>query len=102
MDNKTVIKNNTLIKDGYILVKFDIKTKYQNNSGNYEYLQYMGPEALNEAGDNTGNLIQDWTKDTTQAIKLPNGNTAQVPVGTVAIYDASLRSSNDAEMGGIY
>lgn len=98
----TAIANKTYLTDGYILVKFDIKTKYQNTVDNYDYLQYMGPEALNEAGNNTGKLNPDWTKNITQTITLPNGNTAKVPVGSVAIFDASLRSSNDAEVGGTH
>jgi len=101
-DINNAIKNNSFLTDGYILVKFDIKTKYQNSSGNYDYLQYMGPEGINEAGDNTGKLIIDWTKNTYHPITLPNGKTAQVPVGSVAIFDASLRSSNDAEIGGTH
>ena len=96
------IKNNLFLKDGYIVVKFNIKTKYQNLTGNYDYLRYMGPEAMNEAGDNTGELIVDWTKGGTQTITLPNGNKATVPVGSVAIFDADLRSSNDAEVGGTH
>lgn len=101
-DINTAIKNKTYLTDGYILVKFDIKTKYQNTVGNYDYLQYMGPEALNEAGENLGILNPDWTKNGTQTITLPNGNTAKVPVGAVAIFDAALRSSNDAEVGGTH
>lgn len=101
-DITTAIKNNKVLTEGYILVKFDLKTKYQNNSGNYDYLQYMGPEAINEAGNNTGELIIDWTKGGTQTIKLPNGNTAEVPVGSVAIFEAGVRSSNDAEVGGTH
>lgn len=101
-DINAAVKNNSFLTDGYIVVKFDIKTKYQNNSGNYDYLQYVGPEALNEAGDNTGKLIVDWTKEGNQTVILPNGNTAEVPVGSVAIFEASLRSSNDAEVGGTH
>ena len=96
------IKNNKLLTDGYILVKFNIKTKYENQTGNYDYLQYMGPEALNEAGEPTGTLIQDWTEGGTQEIILPNGNKATVPIGSVAIYEANLRSSNDAEVAGTH
>ena len=80
----------------------ELRTKYQNTSGNYDYLQYMGPEAMNEAGNNTGELIVDWTKGGTQPITLPNGNTAQVPIGSVAIFEAGIRSSNDAEVGGTH
>jgi len=101
-DINEAIKNNSFLKDGYILVKFDIKTKYQNTTGNYDYLQYMGPEAINEAGETTGELIQDWTKDETQTIILPNGNSAVVPVGSVALYEGNLRSSNDAEVGATH
>ncbi len=101
-DINTAIKNKTLLTDGYILVKFGIKTKYQNASGNYDYLRYTGPEALNEAGEGTGKLVIDWTKNQTQEIILPNGNKATVPVGSVALYEASLRSSNDAEVGGTH
>lgn len=68
-DINTAIKNNSFLTDGYIVVKFDIKTKYQNASGNWDYLQYMGLEGMNEA---------------------------------IAIYDASLRSSNDSEIGGTH
>lgn len=96
------IKNKSYLTDGYILVKFDLKTKYKNNSGNYDYLQYMGPEGINEAGDNTGKLIEDWTKDGVKDFTLPNGNIAKVPVGSVAIFEANLRSSNDAEVGGTH
>lgn len=101
-DINEAVKKNSFLTDGYILVKFDIKTKYQNNSGNYDYLQYMGPEAINEAGETTGKLIKDWTKSETQTIILPNGNQSVVPVGSVALYEANLRSSNDAEVGGTH
>lgn len=101
-DLNTAIANNSFLTDGYILVKFDIKTKYQNASGNYQYLQYMGPEAINDVGENTGILKEDWTRDSMKTITLPNGKSAQVPVGTVAIYDASLRSSNDSESVGTH
>ena len=58
---------------------------------------------MNEAGDNTGTLIVDWTKEGNQDIILPNGNPAKVPVGAVAIFDANLRSStNDLEVGGTH
>ena len=62
----------------------------------------MGPEAINEAGETTGKLIKDWTKEGTQTIILPNGNQAVVPVGSVALYEGNLRSSNDAEVGGTH
>lgn len=102
MNINDAIKNKSFLTDGYIVVKFDLKTKFQNTIGNYDYLQYMGPEAMNEGGDGLGYPNPDWTKEQDQTIVLPNGNTAKVPVGSVAIYEAGLRSSNDSEVAGTH
>ena len=92
------IANNSFLSGGYILVKFNIVTRYKNSVGDWEYLEYMGPEALNESGS----LVVDWTKGGTQEITLPNGKSATVPVGTIAIYETDLRSSNDVETSGTH
>ena len=88
--------------DGYILVKMNIKTNYQN----WPYLKYTGPEGLNE---NANIPTPDWEKtydpsnpSNHQDITLPNGNPADVPNGTIIIYDSDLRSTNDAETSGTH
>ena len=103
--NKATISQATANPDlfednGYILVKFDIVTNYNQ----YPYLKYMGPESLNEDGTESGNLNpeKDWTKDGTQEVTLPNGKPATVPVGTIGIYETDLRSSNDVETSGTH
>lgn len=89
-------------KDGYILVKMNIKTNYET----WEYLKYTGPEALNE-GSNTPTV--DWEKSydpnnssNSEEVTLPNGKPAKVPNGTIIIYDSDLRSTNDAESTGTH
>lgn len=88
--------------DGYILVKMNIKTNYQS----WSYLKYTGPEGLNE---NANIPTPDWEKtydpsnpSNHQDITLPNGNPADVPNGTIIIYDSDLRSTNDAETSGTH
>ncbi len=86
-------------KDGYILVRMVIKSKFDS----WDYLQYIGPEALNENGEVTSpNPKEDWTKPIIKQAILPNGKPANVPGGTIVIYDADLRSSNDYESAGTH
>ena len=80
----------------------NIKTNYQN----WPYLKYTGPEGLNE---NANIPTPDWEKtydpsnpSNHQDITLPNGNPADVPNGTIIIYDSDLRSTNDAETSGTH
>ena len=104
-DTKVTPSNVNSVKkvDGYILVKMNIKTNYQNES----YLKYTGPEGLNE---NANVPDPDWEKgyddpsnpSNHQDITLPNGNPAAVPNGTIIIYDSDLRSTNDAETSGTH
>jgi len=98
------IKNNSFLKDGFILVKMDIITRNTTETTESDgYLRYLGPEAINEAGDNTGVLLEDWTKETIDnPIILPNGQPAKGPHGTIAIFDADSRASNDVEIGGTH
>lgn len=102
-----ILKDSSLIKEnGYILVKFKIKTKYNT----YDYLEYLGPESLNEAGDNTGNFVKDengttlnWNDTSkTQKVKLPDGTVADVPIGTVAVFETNYRASDDVESVGTH
>lgn len=88
--------------NGYILVKMNIKTKYEN----WDYLKYTGPEGLNESANIT---TPDWEKtydpnnsSNHQDVILPNGKPADVPNGTIIIYDSDLRSTNDAESTGTH
>lgn len=102
-------------KNGYILVKFDIIGK----NGTEDYLRYTGPEAINEATkDNTGEYDKDpnnepkqWqdpdgtTPDgtnPTQPVTLPNGKPADIPDGTVLIFETDLRANNDYEVIGTH
>ena len=43
-----------------------------------------------------------WESPNHQDITLPNGNPADVPNGTIIIYDSDLRSTNDAETSGTH
>lgn len=93
------VSNNSFLSGGYILVKFNIVTRYKNTVGDWEYLEYMGPESINDKGE----LAVDWTdENATQEITLPNGKTATVPFGVVAMYETDLRSSNDVENSGTH
>lgn len=106
-----ILNNNSLIKkDGYILVRFKIRTKYNE----FDYLEYLGPESINESiGDNTGEFVKDgevnlkWpdgakTPPVTQEIILPNDKPANVPVGTVAIFETDHRATSDFESVGTH
>ena len=114
----TADKSNAL-KNGYILVKFNIVTKSPTDSstdpvagepGN-NYLRYLGPEALNEAGEETGtpDPTYKWPNpgnsnnpNPTHPGKTPPGTPTDYPNGSVAIFDADMRSSNDLEVGGTH
>lgn len=111
--SRNAIMNNPNLakKDGYILVRFEIVT----NSKEGDYLKYTGPESINEeTGDNTGMFVEDengvlldWTEGEknppkTQEIKLPNGADANVPIGTVVVFESDLRSTNDYENEGTH
>lgn len=102
-----LVKNPNLAKkDGYILVKFNIRTDYNE----YEYLEYKGPESLNEGTiekDKNGTILNWPPKGTTTLtpshnITLPNGKTATVPIGVVGIFETDFRSSNDYETEGTH
>ena len=87
---------------GYVLVKFDIVTNYDE----YPYLKYDGPESLSEGGEyieDEDGVELDWDDgDTNHKITLPNGEPADVPIGTVGIFDVDLRSTNDYETEGTH
>lgn len=102
-------------KNGYILVKFDIIGK----NGTEDYLRYTGPEAINEStGNNTGEYDKDpnnepkqWQDpdgtapngtNPNQPVTLPNGKSANVPDGTVLIFETDLRANNDYEVIGTH
>lgn len=111
-------KSNAL-KNGYILVKFNIITKspktntedpVAGEAGN-NYLRYLGPEALNEKLEETGKLDPNYTWPTpgkntdpnpTHPGTLPSGTPTNYPNGSVAIFDADLKSSNDSEVAGTH
>ena len=101
-----IINNPNLIKkDGYILVKFNIRTNYDK----WEYLEYKGPESLNEG---KAELTPEWPGkivppgvtplEPTTPTKLPNGKNADLPVGIVGIFETDYRSSNDYETEGTH
>lgn len=105
--SKDIVNNPSLIKkDGYILVKFNIRTNYNE----YEYLEYKGPESLAEGvieKDDNGTTLNWPSKGTTSTtpshtIDLPNGKTANVPIGIVAIFETDYKSSNDYETEGTH
>ncbi len=98
-----LINNPDLAKTGgYVLVKFDIVTNYDE----YPYLKYDGPESLSEGGEyieDEDGVELDWDDgDTNHKITLPNGEPADVPIGTVGIFDVDLRSTNDYETEGTH
>ena len=102
MSDSSIVK-----KDGYVLVKFNIRTNYDT----WEYLEYKGPESQNEGGkiesDSNGTPLNWPAKGTTaltpsQTITLPNGKTAEVPIGVVGIFETDFRSSNDYETEGTH
>ncbi len=101
-----IINNPNIIKkDGYILVKFNIRTNYNQ----WEYLEYKGPESLNEG---KAELTPEWPGkivspgvtplEPTTPTKLPNGENADIPVGIVGIFETDYRSSNDYETEGTH
>lgn len=102
MSDSSIVK-----KDGYVLVKFNIRTNYDT----WEYLEYKGPESQNEGGkiesDSNGTPLNWPAKGSTaltpsQTITLPNGKTAEVPIGVVGIFETDFRSSNDYETEGTH
>ena len=88
-----------------ILVKFNIRTNYDK----WEYLEYKGPESLNEG---KAELTPEWPGkivppgvtplEPTTPTKLPNGKNADLPVGIVGIFETDYRSSNDYETEGTH
>ncbi|MBR3280436.1 MAG: hypothetical protein IKI57_01140 [Clostridia bacterium] len=104
-------------KEGYILVRFDIISDHKEED-DPQYLQYKGPEYLNETKGGTEYILpekekdpgKDWTKpepglewptDKTnpnkkKRITLPGTNgpiTVDVPTDTVAIFETDYSSS---------
>lgn len=101
---KTATAQNQTLRNGYILIKMNIKTKDPNK---IDYLQYRGPEVLNEIQKS------NWNKEFTSAdltnnnllkpITLPNGTpNVKVPIGTIAIYETDQRANNDFETEGTH
>ena len=101
---KTATAQNQTLRNGYILIKMNIKTKDPNK---IDYLQYRGPEVLNEIQKS------NWNKEFTSAdltnnnllkpITLPNGTpNVKVPIGTIAIYETDQRANNDFEVIGTH
>ncbi|MBO5179239.1 MAG: hypothetical protein J6B87_02700 [Clostridia bacterium] len=81
--------NEIFLKNGYILVQFDVKTNYNT----WEYLGYSKPK------QNT-----QWQKENaTQTITLPNDKEVTINgVGNFVLYEANVRASNDYEVGGTH
>ena len=77
------------LKNGYILVQFDVKTKYND----WEYLGYGKP-----------NQNTQWQKENaTQIIKLPNEKEVTVSgIGNFVLYETNYRANNDYEIGGTH
>ena len=85
------------------LVKFDIITNYNE----WDYLQYIGPESLNEPGEldkTPDGTPKDFTKNPPdfQPTTLPNGKPAIVPIGTIGIIETDLRAYSDFETEGTH
>lgn len=93
------------LKNGYIMVKFDIVSKYKmSEDKNYDYLKYTGPESL--AGgeyekDSNGKTL-NWTKELTQTVTLPNGKEAELPIGTCVLFESDYANSKDVETVGTH
>ncbi len=81
--------NSNFLKNGYIIVQFDIESNYQS----WRYLSYDKPESNTQ-----------WEKENAQTtIALPNGKNITIPGnGTSIIYEANQRASNDYESSGTH
>lgn len=81
--------NKIFLKNGYILVQFEIETNYKT----WEYLSYSKP-----------NVNTQWTKENaTQEIVLPNDKKITISgAGSFVIYEANIRANNDYEIGGTH
>ncbi len=81
--------NSNFLKNGYIIVQFDIQSNYQD----WAYLSYNKPD---------GNT--QWQKEEMNStITLPNGNTVTLSgPGNVIIYEAGLKANNDYESTGTH
>lgn len=93
------------MKNGYIMVKFDIASKYNE----WEYLQYTGPESLADGNyeKDSNEKTLDWTnypseKPTTQTVSLPNGIKAELPIGTCVLFESDYANSKDVEGTGTH
>ena len=100
-------------KNGYILVRFGLKTKFNE----WDYLKYNGPDALNEGDyNNRGPWVQivggqlkpiDYpqsnpTKTTSEKVQLPNGQPGIVPKGTIIMYETDLKANVDSTEVGVH
>lgn len=81
--------NEIFLKDGYILVQFDVKSNYKD----WEYLGYDKP-----------NQNTQWQKEeATQTIILPNDKEVTINgIGNFVLYETDYKNSNDYEIGGTH
>ena len=96
-------------KNGYILVSFDITSKYNMTTGgrNYDYLNYKGPEARykkTESSEKAGlrkdpSKVPEFSFGETKTIRLENGKTATVPANAILMYESDLRAAQDYTPG---
>lgn len=86
---KTANASSNFLKDGYIIVQFDIESNYQN----WSYLSYSKPDSNTQ-----------WQKEgTSTSVTLPNGNEITIPgTGTAIVYEANQRANNDYESSGTH
>ena len=81
--------NEIFLKNGYILVQFDVKTNYNT----WKYLGYNNPT-----------INTQWQKeDATQTIILPNDKEVTIDgLGNFVLYETNYRANNDYEIGGTH
>ena len=94
---KKLVESKNNLTDGYILVRFDLISKYNE----WNYLRYTGPEGLAEGIWNKTPYVPN-NANASQNVTLPNGKPANIPQGTVVIYEAGIRSNNDYEVSGTH
>ncbi|MBR6253630.1 MAG: hypothetical protein IKR04_07350, partial [Clostridia bacterium] len=101
----------SVLKNGYILVSFDITSKYNVGDGRniYPYLNYKGSEArykksesADKAGDRKGPSKEpEYSFSANKTIKLGNGKTATVPADAILMFESDMKSNVDYSAGGM-
>ncbi len=84
-------KPGEILKNGYILVSFGIKSRDNGN----EYLLYHGPETDFDQGKAKPN----WIENDPNPIKLPTTKDADVPPDSIALYESDYSAQMDRVPG---